>query len=62
MNIDFNKLLDDYLQEFHLKHPNPHNDPVLGLSIIYAENAAKVCVEILERYHQSLIRGIKNSD
>ena len=51
-NVDFDKLLNDYLSEINSRLPNPHDDPTLEIKKEFIENAAQVCVEILKRYEE----------
>jgi len=52
MNVDFDKLLTDYLNELDIKNPNPSNDLVTSIALTSEKQAAKTCVEILKRYEE----------
>ncbi|WP_097026174.1 hypothetical protein [Clostridium peptidivorans] len=51
-NINFDKLLSDYLQELKLKNPNPSNDPYVNIHLTNMKLSAEVCVTILKRYEE----------
>lgn len=56
MEIDFNKLLNDYIKELRKTHP--YKDDIGGqLNILAEETAANVCINLLYRYHELLKKG-----
>lgn len=50
MEIDFDKLLNDYLERIKKDHPNPDDNPYITMSNHTATIAAKVCISILKEY------------
>jgi len=56
VEIDFNKLLNDYIKELRKTHP--YKDDIGGqLNILAEETAANVCINLLYRYHELLKKG-----
>jgi|GEM_PF-6637686 len=47
MEIDFDKLLNDYLEKYNEKNPNSDDNPYIEMNLVTAKIAAKVCVDIL---------------
>ena len=52
MEIDFDKLLSDFLEKYNEKNPNPDNSPYIGMNLVTAKIAAKVCIDILKDYEK----------
>jgi hypothetical protein len=52
-NIDFDKLANEYLEEFKSKNPNPNDDSSKGIITIMHEISAKVCVDLLKKYEEA---------
>jgi hypothetical protein len=52
LNIDFEKLLSDHMDEIKAKYPNHKSEPFRELNLHIVEVAAKTTIEILKKYEQ----------
>lgn len=50
--IDFDKLLNDFLERYKEKNPNPDNDPYIAMAATTARISAQACVSILKDYEK----------
>lgn len=52
MEVDFDKLLSDFLERYNDKNPNPDNNPFIEMNAKTAKIAAQACVSILKEYEK----------
>ena len=52
LEIDFDKLLNDFLERYNEKNPNPGNNAFVALNARTAKTAAQVCASILRDYEK----------
>jgi len=50
LEIDFDKLLDDFVEKYNENNPNQDNDKLIAFSNANAKFIARICVSILRDY------------
>ena len=56
LEINFDKLLSDYIEKLRKNNPDSEDDPSVGFNRRSAELAAGVCVSILKEYEALKIK------
>ena len=52
MEIDFDKLLKDFVEKYNENNPNPDSDKLVSLNNANAKFIARICVSILRDYEK----------
>jgi hypothetical protein len=56
LEIDFDKILNDYLDVLKTKNPNPDDDFAIKMHLIMMNDASRVCIQLIKRYHEEVQR------
>lgn len=52
MEIDLDKLLNDFVEKYNENNPNPDNDKLIAFNNANAKFIARICVSILRDYEE----------
>lgn len=52
MEIDFDKLLNNFVEKYNESNPNPDNDKLITFNNANAKFIARICVSVLRDYEE----------